>query len=57
MTHYDITIGDDVTRDVQYDIIMGCDVAMGTYHDVTMNTDVAMTPIMIFLLTCIVLFS
>ncbi len=57
MTHYDITIGNDITSDVHYDIIMGLDVAMCTYHDVTMHTDVAITliyyvllrPIMIFL--------
>ncbi len=57
MTHFDITIDNDVARDVHYDIIMGHDIAMGTYHDVTMHTDVATTfiyyvllcPIMIFL--------
>ncbi len=56
MTHYDITITNDVTRDVHCDIIMGHDVAMGTYHDVTIQTDVAkmltyvlLHPIMIFL--------
>ncbi len=56
MTHYDITITNDVTRDVHCDIIMGHDVVMGTYHDVTMQNDVArmltyvlLHPIMIFL--------
>ncbi len=56
MTHYDITIGNDIARDVNYDIMIGHDVAMGTYHDVTMHTDVAriliyvlLCPIMIFL--------
>ncbi len=57
MTHYDITIGNDVARDVHYEIIMGHGIAVGTYHDVTMHADVAMTliyyvllcPIMIFL--------
>ncbi len=43
MTHYDITIGNDVARDVYYDIIMGHDIVIVTYHDVTMNTDVART--------------
>ncbi len=51
----DITIGNDVARDVHCDIIMGHDI--GTYHDVTMLTDVAgmliyyvlIHPIMIFL--------
>ncbi len=57
MTHYDITIGNDVARDVHYEIIMGHSIVVGIYHDVTMHTDVAMTlinyvllgPIMIFL--------
>ncbi len=39
MTHYDITIGNDVARDVHCDIIMGHDVVIGTYHDITMQTD------------------
>ncbi len=57
MTHYDITIRNDVARDVDYEIIMGHSIVVGTYHNVTMRTDVAMTliyyilihPIMIFL--------
>ncbi len=57
MTHYDITIGNDVARDVHYEILMGHSIIVGTYHDATMHTDVAMTliyyvllcPIMIFL--------
>ncbi len=49
-THYDITIGNDVARDVHCDIIMGYDVAMRTYHDVTMHTDVTMT--LIYVLLC-----
>ncbi len=56
ITHYDITIGNDVARDVHCDIIMGRAIIMGAYH-VTMHTDVARTliyyvllfPIMIFL--------
>ncbi len=43
MTHYDITIGNDVARDVHCSIIMGHDVVMGTYHDVTIHVDVART--------------
>ncbi len=43
MTHYDITIGNDVDKDVHCDIIMGHEVVMGAYHDVTMHTDVART--------------
>ncbi len=42
MTHYDITIGNTVARDVHCDIIMDHDAVMGTYH-VAMNTDVART--------------
>ncbi len=57
MTHYDITIGNDVARDVHCEIIMGHGIVMDTHHDVTMHTDVATTliyyvlllPIMIFL--------
>ncbi len=56
MTHYDITIGNDVARDVHYDIIMGHNIAMGTYHDVTMHTDVVRTLIYYVLLCPIVIF-
>ncbi len=57
MTHYDITIGKDVTRDVHCEIIMNHGIVIGKYHDVTMYTVVATTliyyvllhPIMIFL--------
>ncbi len=59
MTHYDITIRNDIARDVHCDIIMGDDVVMGAYHDVIMHTNIARTliyyvllhpwPIMIFL--------
>ncbi len=41
MTHYDITIGNDVGSGVHCDIIMGNDIVMGTYHDATMHADVA----------------
>ncbi len=44
MTHYDITIGNDVARDVHCYIIMSHDVVMCTYHDVTMHTNVTRTP-------------
>ncbi len=50
MTHYNITIGNDVARDVHCDITMGHDVAMGTY-DVTMNTDVARTLIYVLVIS------
>ncbi len=57
MTHYDITMGNNVARDVHYEIIMSHSIVVGPYHDVTMHTVVAMTliyyvllrPIMIFL--------
>ncbi len=42
MTHYDITIGNNVARDVHCEIIMGHSIVVGTYNDVTMHTDVAM---------------
>ncbi len=59
ITYYNITIGNEVTREVHCDIIMGHDVVMDTYHDVTMYNGVAwiliynllLCPIMIFLFT------
>ncbi len=56
MTHYDITIGNDVARDVHYEIIMGHSIVVGTYHNVTMHTDVAMTLIYYVLLRPIMIF-
>ncbi len=41
MTHYDITIGNDVTGDVYCGIIIGHDVVMCAYHDGTIHTNVA----------------
>ncbi len=56
LSHYDITIANDVAMDVHCDLIIGHDVVMGKYHDVTMQTDVArmltyvlLHPIMIFI--------
>ncbi len=56
MTHYDITMANDVARDVHCDIIMRHNVIVGTYHDITMQLDIAtmltyvlLHPIMIFL--------
>ncbi len=49
VTHYDITIGNNVARDVHCEIIMGYGIVMGTY-DVTMHTDVATTRIYYVLL-------
>ncbi len=56
MTHYNITIGNDVARGVHYEIIMGHSIVVGTYHDVTMHTDVAMTLIYYVLLCSIMIF-
>ncbi len=41
--HYDITIGNNVARDVHSEIIIGHGIVMGTYDDVIMHTDVATT--------------
>ncbi len=57
MTHYNVTIGNVIAKDVHCDIIMGYGVVMGSYHDITMHADVARTlidyvllhPFMIFL--------
>ncbi len=43
MAHYDITIGNNIARDVHCDILMDHDIVMGTYHNITMHTDVART--------------
>ncbi len=40
MTHYDITIGNDVARDVHCEIIRSHGIHMDTYHDVPMPSDV-----------------
>ncbi len=56
MTHYDITIGNGVARDVHYEIIMSHSIVVGTYHDVTMHTDVAITLIDYVLLCTIMIF-
>ncbi len=56
ITHYNITIGNDVARDVHCDIIMGHDVVMGAYHYVTLHTDVARTVIYYTLLCPIMIF-
>ncbi len=33
MTHYDITMGNDIARDAHYDITMGHDVARDIHHN------------------------
>ncbi len=42
MTHYDITMGNDVTRDTHCDITMCNNIAMCTYHAITMHNGVTM---------------
>ncbi len=56
MTHYDITIGNDVARDDHCEIIMSHGIVMDTYHDVTMHTDVAAPLIYYVLLRPITIF-
>ncbi len=41
-THYDITMGNDVARDMHCEITMGIDVARNIHCDVIMSNDVAM---------------
>ncbi len=41
MTHCDITMGNDVARNVYCDIIIGHGITMVTYLDIIMHTDVA----------------
>ncbi len=56
-THYDITIGNDVARDVHCETIMGDGIVMGTYRYVTMHIDVATTLIQYVLLCPIIIFQ
>ncbi len=42
VTHYDITMDNDVARDVHCKITMGNDVARDIHCDVTMSNDIAM---------------
>ncbi len=56
MAYYDITMGNEVARDIHCYIIIGHDIVMGSYHDVTMHTDVASTLIYYVLLSPIVMF-
>ncbi len=39
-THYDITMGNDLTWDIHCDITMSNDIAMCTYHGITMDMDI-----------------
>ncbi len=41
-THYDITMGNDVARDIHCDVTVRNDIAMCTYHCITMHNDIAM---------------
>ncbi len=42
MTHYDITMGNDVARDAHCNITMGNDNVRDIHCDVTMSNDIAM---------------
>ncbi len=42
VTHYDITMGDDIARDPHCDITMGNDVTREIDCDATMSNDVTM---------------
>ncbi len=41
VTHYDITMGNNVTRDT-HEITMGNDIARDIHCDITMSNDIAM---------------
>ncbi len=41
-THYDITMGNDVARDIHCDVTMSNDFAVCIYHCITMHIDIAM---------------
>ncbi len=43
VTHYDITMGNDVARDIHCDVTMSNDIAMCTYHGITMHVTRVMT--------------
>ncbi len=55
MTHYDITMGNDIDRDTHCNITMGNDIAWNIYCDVTMtllmHNDTAMNVFYYVLLT------
>ncbi len=42
VTHYDITMGNDIARDAHCEITMGNDIARDIHCDVTMSNDIAM---------------
>ncbi len=42
MTHYDITMGNDIARDAHCYITMGNDIASDIHCDIIMSTDVFM---------------
>ncbi len=42
VTHYGITMGNDVARDIHCEITMGNDISRDIYSDVTMSNDAAM---------------
>ncbi len=42
MTHYDITMGDDVARDANCNITIGIDVPIPNHCDITISNHIAM---------------
>ncbi len=42
-THYDITMGNDIARDVHSEITMDNNIARDIHCDVTMSNDIAMS--------------
>ncbi len=42
MSHCDITMGNDVAREIHCDVTLGNEVVMYTYHGNTVDNDVAM---------------
>ncbi len=42
VTPYDITMANDIARDIHCDMTMSNDVAMFTYHGITMHNEVTM---------------
>ncbi len=42
-THYDITMDNDVARDIHCDVTMNNDIAICTYHSITMHNGIAIS--------------
>ncbi len=54
-THYDITMGNDVARDIHCNVTMNNDVVMCAYHDITMHNDIAINLYYIFSAQCLIM--